>query len=114
MARSSKGARNITVGDVHYRWRATGNDGWISVTVWPAEFPHPGIHGMLSYDETKTPSADGVVDPSAQLVVTNRIVRRIIEYAAAERGFDPAQKAKALDLGSLDGKVDLSDAERGS
>lgn len=114
MARSSKGSRNITVEDVHYRWRATGNDGAIDLAIWPADLPHPGIYGMLSYDETKTPEPGGVIGHSAQLVITNRIVRRIIDYAVAERGFDPQQKVKQLDLGKLDGKIDLTDAERSS
>jgi len=114
MARSSKNSRNITVDDVHYRWRATGNDGWISVAIWPTELPHPGIYGMLSYDETKTPEGDGVIRHSAQLVVTNRIVRRIIDHAVSECGFDPGQKVKQLDLGKLDGRIDLRDAERGT
>ena len=43
MAKSQKGARNIVVDDVRYRWRATGNDDWISLVVWPDDLPGPPI-----------------------------------------------------------------------
>ncbi len=112
MARSTKGARNITVGNVRFRWRATGNDGWISISIWPSELPHPGIYGTLSYHETMTPAGEGRYHLENQIVVTNKIIRRAIDYAIGEHAFEASKKAKPLDLGRLDDKIDLSDAER--
>lgn len=118
MARSSKGARNITVAGVHYRWRATGNDGWISISIWPAELPHAGVYAMLTYDETSTerrlPSGEQYWRLSNQLVVTARIIRRVIDHAVEAHGFDPRVRSTQLDLRSLDGVIDVSDAERAS
>jgi len=45
--RSQKGSRRIVVRAVEYRWRATGNDGYISIGIWPANNtgPYPQVRG---------------------------------------------------------------------
>ncbi|MEO7093818.1 MAG: hypothetical protein ABI175_11245 [Polyangiales bacterium] len=88
MAKSKKGARNIVVGDVKYRWRATGNDGYMVPM------------GLGRYAITR------------QIVVTNRIVRRVIEHAVRDHVYDPRMKAKPLALRSVDEAIDVSDAIR--
>ncbi len=100
MAKSSKGARNIVVGGVSYHWRATGNDGWISLVVWPTELPGATIACAFDYDHTLVPRGGGSYAATRQVVVTSRIVQRVIEYAVAGRGYDPHTKAKQLNLGA--------------
>ncbi len=48
-----------------------------------------------------------------QIVVTNRIVRRIIEHATTSFGYDPQVRGKELNLKVLDGVVEWGDAVRG-
>ncbi len=50
--RSHKGSRRILVSGVEFRWRATGNDGYISIGIWPTNNIGPFIQGNLSYHET--------------------------------------------------------------
>ncbi len=112
MAKSKKGARNIVVGDVKYRWRATGNDGWISLTIWPAELPGPTIAGTLGYHQTAVPIGNGAFKLTEQIVITSRIVRRVIEYAVRDRGYDPRREGKQIDLRRVDEVIDRSGAVR--
>ncbi len=114
MAKSTKGARNIVVGGVKYHWRATGNDGGISVTVWPQVLPGPLITCGFGYDQTAVPTGGGCYSLTNQVVITNRIVQRVIEYAVAEQGYDPHTKAKQLNLGVMEGKIEMADAVRAS
>ncbi len=115
MAKSTKGARNIVVGGVKYHWRATGNDGGISVTVWPQVLPGPLITCRFGYDQTAEPTGGGCHSLTNQVVITSRVVQRVIEYAVAERGYDPHTRAKQLNLGALgamEGKIEMEDAVR--
>ncbi|WP_394827986.1 hypothetical protein [Pendulispora albinea] len=114
MAKSTKGARNIVVHDVKYRWRATGNDGWISLVVWPDGPAGPTITCSLGYHHTKTPMGNGVTALTEQIVITNRIVRRVIEYAVRQFDYDPRREGEQLDLRHVDHAIDLSDAIRSS
>src|SRR5262249_26338499 len=112
MAKATKNARNIVVGDVNYRWRATGNDGWISLVVWPEDLPGPPIACSFDYDQTVVPMGNGRSALTKQLVITNRIVRRVIEHALVERAYDPHAKGKQLNLRDVHEKIDVSDAVR--
>ena len=114
MARASKGARHITVDEVAYRWRASGSDdGVINVIVWPATGPGPTLTASIGYDETWVANTmDGGLRPSRQIVVTNRVVRRMIVFAVSEHGYAATYGHPAVALGRGDGRVDLSDAVR--
>lgn len=118
MGQSNKKNRRITVAGIEYLWRASGDSGYISVSVWPASLPHRGLWGTLRYDETRTPfelpSGTKGYSSSQQLVVTPKIIRRIIEYAVERHDFDPAVKAPQLKLFDLDPHIDTSDVERAS
>lgn len=116
MARSAKGARNIIVDGVAYRWRATGNDDWISLVVWPADpVAHPAgaIVGMVDYQQVKVPAGPDCWRLEHQIVITNRIVRRVILHAIAAHHYDPTRKSSQLNLRYLDEFIDLTDALRG-
>lgn len=112
LAVSSKTARNIVVNGIHYRWRATGNDGWITLVIWPHDLAGRRIHCTFGYDQTETPLGGGVTSLTRQLVVTNRLVRRVLLHAIGI-GYDPQTKAPQLDLGRVDKPIDIADAERG-
>jgi hypothetical protein len=113
MAKATKAARHISVQDVRYRWRATGNDNFISVCVWPETLPGAAIVCSVGYHQTRVfrPGLDGV-GLRDQIVVTNRIVRRVIEHAIRDRAYDPHVKAKQLDLRCIDEKISLAGAVR--
>jgi len=113
--RSRKGSHRILVRDVEYRWRATGNDGYISVGIWPENNIGPYIQGNFRYHETWIDEGKGQRSSAGdQIVVTNRIVERIVEYAITARGYDPCAHGKELNLQVLDEVIKWDDAVRAS
>jgi len=44
---------------MNYRWRVTGNDGYISVSIWPINKIGPSIHGNFDYQQTWLAKGDG-------------------------------------------------------
>lgn len=111
--RNHKGSRRIVANDIEYRWRATGSDGWINLSIWPANGVGPIVCGTLEYGETWVRHPDGSRSSAGdQIVVTNRIVRRVIEHAMAQHGYDPLTAGAGPDLGRLGQIVELGDAER--
>ena len=113
--RNSKGSHRIVVQKVEYQWRATGNDGYIGIGIWPTNNVGPFIGGNLRYHETWIENGDGSLSSARdQIVVTNRLIRRIIEHAIAEHGYDPQAKSKGLHLRVLDDVIKWDDAVRAS
>jgi hypothetical protein len=112
--RSSKGGHRIVVLDVEYRWRAKGNDGYILIVIWPMNNVGPQILGTLRYHDTLFEHGDSRFSAGDQIIVTNRLIRRIIEYAIAEHHYDSKVKGKELNLRALDEVIKLSDAVRAS
>lgn len=113
--RSQKGSRKIVVRAVEYRWRATGDDGYLSIGIWPTNNTGPYIQGNLRYHETWIDNGDGSRSSAGtQIVITNRIIRRIIEHAIAVHGYDPQVRGKELNLRVLDDAVKWDDAVRGA
>jgi hypothetical protein len=102
--RSTKGSRRIVVHHVEYRWRATGNDGFISIGIWPVNNVGPFIYGNLRYHET-TSTGD-------QIVITNRLLRQIIQQAITEHRYDPHSQGTQLNLRVLDEVINWGDAVR--
>lgn len=103
--RNQKGSRKIIIGDVEYRWRATGNDGYIAVGIWPARDVGPFIVGNVRYHENASSAGNPII-------VTSRIIRRIIEHATAVHGYNPQVRGKELRLRHLDDVIKLDDAIR--
>src|SRR5438094_883591 len=113
--RRGKGSRRIIVNDIEYRWRATGDDGYISIGIWPSNNIGPYICGNLRYYETWLDAGNGALKSAGdQIVITNRIIRRIIEYAIAQHGYDPNAKGAELNLKNLDDTIQWEDADRAS
>ncbi len=113
MAVAKKNARNITVEGIHYRWRATGNDGWISLVVWPHERAGDKLVTRFTYHQAEVPFAEGGgAHLVGQLVVTNRLVRRLVLHAL-QTGYVPdAQVARQRNLGWAEGIIDVRGAVR--
>ena len=112
--RSSKGSHRIVIQGVEYRWVAQGNDDTISIGIWPANNIGPAIRGRLRYHETDVGKGKAPTLPQqlGQIVVTNRIIRRIIEHAISEHQYDPSVKGEELYLGLLDDLIHWDDAVR--
>jgi hypothetical protein len=112
MAKSTKNARHIVVNDVAYLWRATGNDGWIPLVVWPDSLPGPPIACTFGYDQTGVPMANGSTILTKQIVITNKIVLCVVEYAIREFGYDARTQGKQLALRGVDKAIDMSNVLR--
>ncbi len=112
--RSQKESRRIVVSEVEYRWRATGDDGYISIGIWPSNNIGSYIHSNLCYHETWIDHGNGSWSSAGnQIAVTSRIIRRIIKHAKASYGYDPQVRGAELDLRVLDNVVEWGDAIRG-
>jgi len=99
MARNTKNSRRITVNDVEYRWCANGDDGYITFTIWPTNDIGSTIHGNFQYHETWLPNGeDRWISTGDQIVVTNRIVRRLIEFAVSKHAYNPHEEGPMLNL----------------
>ena len=109
---SSKGSHRIVIRDVEYRWRATGHDGWISIGIWPANDVGPSLHGRLGYHETGVEKGKDISSSASQIVVTNRIIRRMIEHAISEHQYNPGVSGNELNLGNLENVIRWDDAVR--
>ena len=110
--RSSKNTRRIEVDETVYRWRATGQDELIAVNIWPENGVGALISGSIAYHQAVTVSFSGGHTLSDQLVVTNRLVKRMIEYAIDELNYNPTIKAQACHLRWVEEKIEWQDAER--
>src|SRR5262249_25436485 len=111
--RSAKGSRRITVQGVEYRWRARGDDGYMSIGIWPTNSLGPFIRGDLRYHATWTENGDGSSSSAGhQIIVTNRLIKLIIEHAISTHGYDPHNKSKELNLQVLDDEIKWEDAVR--
>src|SRR5580704_14631960 len=113
--RSQKKSHLIVVGTVEYRWRVTGNDGYISIGIWPTNNIGPFIKGNFRYHETWIDLGNGSRSSEGdQIVITNRIIKRIIEHAIRVHQYDPQVRGKELNLKVLDGIIKWDDAVRAS
>jgi hypothetical protein len=73
----------------------------------------PFITGTYRYNETWIDNGDGsLFSVGNQIVITNRIIRRIIEHATTAYGYDPQQRGNELNLKGLDDVVKWDDAVR--
>ena len=113
--RSQKGSRKIVVRKVEYRWRASGDDGFISIGIWPTNNIGAYIQGNLRYYETWIDKGNGIRSSTGdQIVITNRIIKRIIELAITAHQYDPMIKGRELNLKNLDQAIEWNDAVRAS
>lgn len=119
VALPKKKLRHITVGDVRYAWSATGNDGWISLTVCPCEFDGQILCTSFGYQyfpdsrrEERHFQTGEVICTSYPLnqhkIITPAVVRQVIKYAI-KHGWQPEDKG-LFKLPTLDGVIELANA----
>ena len=109
MAVSKKGSRNITVEGHKFRWRAIGNDDLITVLIWPESNDRSLLIGSFGYHQKITKKEGGGYALSEQLIVTNRLIRKIILHYGTD--FLIANNGR-MDVGALEKIVDISQAVR--
>ena len=110
MTFNKKNKRTITINDKIYYWSATGNDGWISLSIMTEVEGSPRLSCAFDYLQTpkkvETESGRELTFLTDQFVITPFTVRQVIEYAVS-RGWRPFEKGKDLSLGYVDDKIDL-------
>lgn len=115
MARSNKGLKRIVVRDIEYRWSVKGDDGYISVCISPADGSGPSILSYFGYHESWTRCGDGSRRSNGdQIIITNRIVRRLIDYCLDERDYSPLKPGSNIRLTKPERCIVWSDAVRRS
>ena len=75
----------------------------------------PFIQGSIGYHESRNVNCnDSRASAWEQIVITNRIIVRIIEYAVTAYQYDPQVRSKELNLRVLDELIQWDDAVRGA
>jgi len=109
MAINKKGSRKIVVGESEFRWRATGNDGWISVVIWPVENENSRYVGSVGYHGKMEQVGNGWHRAVEQTLVTNRVIRALIlRYGVNEIIANEGQ----VNIGPLEKIIDINLAKR--
>lgn len=109
MAISSKGSRKIVVDGTEFRWRAAGTDYGIAVYVWPKANEQSLVHGYFDYQQERLLTADGRYRLRKQLVVTNRLIRRIIHHYGVAALL---RRDSRIQAGPFDSFIDTEDSVR--
>ncbi len=110
MAISKKGSRNIKVNDHDFKWRASGNDGWITVVVWPTENEDSRAVAHIDYHNDWKKLDEGYFTAESQLIVTNRIIRELISHVGVDKFLSNHGQ---LNIGAIENFYDISNAVRG-
>ena len=111
MTLPKKELRKITIDNFRYAWSATGNDGWISLSIAPLDDQGQLITTSFVYHSAVTGvsyASDGskTTHMKQQLIVTPHIVRQVIEYAL-KQGWNPTEKGPQLNFRNIEDKLDL-------
>lgn len=108
MARSKKGKRSIIVNGQKFLWSATGNDGWINLIITEYEKGLSTVVATFDYHHITVgydPNTGGTKTKQG-FVITPSVVREVIFYAL-KNGWEPKKSAPEMNLGALDGKINL-------
>lgn len=110
MAIRKKESRNINVGGHDFKWRATGNDGWISIVVWPVSNEDSRVVASIDYHHDMKQVGEGHYTSQSQLVVTNRIISELILHVGVDK---IVENHGQLNIGKIEAFYDVSKAVRG-
>jgi hypothetical protein len=72
----------------------------------------PRLLGTFNYHETWLAAGAGWRSAGDQIVVTPKLIRRIIEQAVDARGYNPLVRGKEINLMCLDDVIKWDDAVR--
>jgi len=107
-----KGSRRIMVNGIEFRWSATGNDGWITIVIWPVKRDRVRIVGKFDYhsEVDEKPGDRGRYHLiKGQTIITNRVIREIIVQIGLEK---IEQANREINLGQLEEIYDIDNALR--
>jgi hypothetical protein len=112
MAFPKKGLRKITVNEVKYGYKVTGNDGWIGFSIGLLKENGQLLTGSFSYNSNRVTNFEknGTISSWSlfqRIKITPDTVRQVIEYAL-KNGWDPQNNKGQLNLGNVDDKVGLN------
>lgn len=109
MAVNSKGSRKIVVDGHEFRWRAAGNDDFVTLVVWPAENKDSILVAEAGYHTDRKDNGDGAAASRSQAIITNRIVRAVILKYGAD---NLIQNKGRIDAGEIEVIFDMTKAVR--
>lgn len=112
MAANRKGSRKIIVEGIEFRWSVTGNDECITIVIWADRTDSLKLIGNLGYHNEFKQTSFGescCQTATSQIIVTNRVIRKIIEYVGIEKILN---KKGQLDLGHIEDIYDIDNALR--
>ena len=110
MGVSKKGCRNISVEGHDFRWRATGNDGWISIVVWPVSNDDSRAVASIEYHHDMKKVGEGHYSSQSQLVVTNRVIREVVLHVGVNVLLNNHGQ---INVGRIEEFYDVQNAVRG-
>ncbi len=108
MAKYKKGSRKIVIDSTEFRWSATGNDGWITVVIWAPNKDSLKLIGTFEYHHKYVESCGGWT-LKGQIIITNRVIRKIIEHVGVNKILNSKGQ---LNLGDLEEIYDINNALR--
>ncbi|MDV6031739.1 MAG: hypothetical protein F9B45_16935 [Phycisphaera sp. RhM] len=88
--------------DVEYRWIVRGDYGQLHTLIWPANNIGPSISCAFGFHEKD----------AMPLIVTNRLVRRVIDYAIGCCDYDPIHRGDDLSIRDIENHIEWQDAIR--
>lgn len=112
MAVNKRESRKITIEGIEFRWRASGNDGSITVIIWPVNRDTVRLIGNFEYHHEfiKHPDESGCYKRiKGQIIITNRVIKKIIDHVTI--GEIMNYKGQ-IDLGHLENIYDINNALR--
>lgn len=112
MAVSKKGSKKIIVENTEFRWSVTGNDGWISIVIWPVDKDSVKLVGSFQYHDEyiNVPDERGAyLKTKGQIIITNRVIRQIIIQVGLDKIFNSKGQ---INLGHLENFYNIKDALR--
>jgi hypothetical protein len=109
VAINQKGSRKIVVDGHIFRWRATGDDGCISLVIWSVENQDSRLIGWMGYHSYMMPIGVGVYQLTNQIIITNRVVRTVILRYGAD---NLIKNTGRVNIGSIESLFDIQNAIR--
>jgi hypothetical protein len=101
MAIPEKVSRKIVVSGNHYTWVASGNDGFIALTICDSEVKGQKLLAQLDYYSRQEAGRS-----TQGLSITPAVVEQVINYGLTQ-GWVPKEREKDLKLYSIDDKLEF-------
>lgn len=106
MAFTRKKKRRIVVDGYLLYWVATGDDGWINLSIMSDVEGAGLVLASFDYHHVQVPLPNGGFRLTDQFVITPYIAAQVARLALDE-GWKPCEKGENLRLGPVDSRIDL-------